>query len=474
MIPASFGFVAFWNTPAHTFTLWFTAMVNTLFLPELREMLTSENHAELAEFCEALHPGRTAEFMEGLDSAESWAVLRHTDPGRRAEIFNYFPPERQTEILAEEPPGELAPLIVAMAADDRVDLLQRLSEERVAEILPLLPTADRRDIMRLIAFPEGTAGAIMTSEVAKLTESLTIRQALEALSRQAEMLETVYYLYVVDDNNVLRGVVSGRRLISYLGKHDKKLSDLMETDLVVAHVNDDQESVAEKVEKYDLLALPVVDAGNHLLGIITHDDVIDVVREELTEDAQRIAAVNPFDEGYLQISLFSLVSKRAPWLTVLFFAALLTTFALQGYDEQLVQYGWLVIFIPLIISSGGNSGSQAATLVITALNSGDVKLADWANVMIRELLMGLVLGAFLATLGFVVAMFMAPGWRAAMVLPLTLLGVVLAGCLSGSILPIIFKRLGLDPALMSTPFVAGIIDILGIVIYFSVAQALLD
>lgn len=448
-------------------------MVNTLFLPELREMLTSGNNAELMEFCEALHPGRTAEFMEGLEPSEAWAVLRHTDAGRRAEIFNYFPPERQIDILAQEPPGELAPLIVAMAADDRVDLLQRLSESRVADILPLLPTADRRDIMRLIAFPEGTAGAIMTSEVARLTESLTIREAMDELSRQAENLETVYYLYVVDKENVLRGVVSGRSLISHLGRHGKKLSDLMETDVVVVHVSDDQETVAEKVEKYDLLAIPVVDAGNHLLGIITHDDVIDVVREELTEDAQRIAAVSPFDESYLRISLMSLVGKRAPWLTILFFAALLTTFALQGYDEQLERYAWLVIFIPLIISSGGNSGSQAATLVITALNSGDVKLSDWAAVMIRELLMGLMLGLFLAALGFAVAFFMAPGLRAAFVLPVTLLGVVLAGCLSGSILPIIFKRAGLDPALMSTPFVAGIIDILGIVIYFSVAQALL-
>lgn len=448
-------------------------MVNTLFLPELREMLSSENHSELTEFCEALHPGRTAEFMEGLESSEAWAVLRHTDAGRRAEIFNYFSHERQIDILAEELPGELAPLIVAMAADDRVDLLQRLSESRVADILPLLPTTDRRDIMRLIAFPEGTAGAIMTSEVARLTESLTIREAMEELSRQAENLETVYYLYVVDKENVLRGVVSGRSLISNLGRHGKRLSDLMETDVVVVHVNDDQETVAEKVEKYDLLAIPVVDAGNHLLGIITHDDVIDVVREELTEDAQRIAAVSPFDESYLRISFMSLAGKRAPWLIILFFAALLTTFALQGYDEQLQRYSWLVIFIPLIISSGGNSGSQAATLVITALNSGDVKITDWAAVMMRELLMGLLLGTFLALLGFAVAYFMAPGWRAAFVLPVTLLGVVLAGCLSGSVLPIIFKRAGLDPALMSTPFVAGIIDILGIVIYFSVAQALL-
>jgi magnesium transporter len=336
-----------------------------------------------------------------------------------------------------------------------------------------MPTADRRDIMRLIAFPEGTAGALMTSECARLSERLTIREALDALGKQAEWLETIYYLYVVDDDNVLRGVVSGRQLISCLARPDRKLADLMETDVVTVNVSDHQELVAEKVERYDLLAIPVVDAGRHLLGIITHDDVIDVVREELIEDAQRIAGINPLDDSYLHINLWALAGKRGPWLTVLFFAALLTAFALERYEDDLRVFEWLVLFIPLIISSGGNSGSQASTLVITALNSGDVKLSDWWTVFVRELLMGLMLGTGLAILGFCVALFMAPTWLAATVLPITLIGVVLAGCLSGSILPLMFKRAGLDPALMSTPFVAGIIDILGIVIYFSVARAIL-
>lgn len=453
--------------------LWL-AMVNTLFLPELREMLAENNRGELQEFCEALNPGRTAEFMEGLTDEEAWAVLRNAEPPRRAEVFGYFEPPRQLAIVREQPAAEVAELIRELASDDRVDLLQELEEGRVAEILPLLPTADRRDIMRLIAFPEGTAGALMTSEVAKLGERLTIREALDAISQQAEHLETIYYLYVVDDDNVLRGVVSGRKLISYLARPECRVSELMETDVVAVSVNEDQESVAEKVERFNLLAIPVVDSGRHLLGIITHDDVIDVVREELTEDAQRIAGLNPLEASYLRVSLMTLASKRAPWLTILFFAALLTTFALQRFDAELQRYAWLVLFIPLIISSGGNSGSQAATLVITALNSGDVKLTDWVAVMLREALMGLALGAFLALLGYIVALFMAPSAVAALVLPITLVGVVLSGCLSGSILPLVFKGLGLDPALMSTPFVAGIIDILGIVIYFTVAQMVLS
>lgn len=448
-------------------------MVNTLFLPEIREMLETDNQQELAEFCSALNPGRTAEFMEGLTASEAWAVLRHADPVRRAEIFYHFEDSCQLEILAHQPAAELAELITELAADDRVDLLQELSEERVAEILPLLPAADRRDILRLKSHPEGTAGALMTSEVAKLSERLTVREAVEELTWQGENWETIYYIYVVDDDNVLRGVVSGRQVISSLARPSQRLSDLMETDVIAVQVSEDQESVAEKVERYDLLAIPVVDAGRHLLGIITHDDVIDVVREELTEDAQRIAAVNPFDESYLRINVLTLTSKRGPWLAILFFTALLTTFALRRYDAELARFEWLVLFIPLIISCGGNSGSQAATLVITALNSGDVKLADWLAVLLRELMMGLMLGVFLATLGFGVAWALAPSPRAAAVLPITLMSVVLAGCLAGSILPLMFKRLGLDPALMSTPFVTGIIDILGIVIYFSVAKLML-
>lgn len=449
-------------------------MVNTLFLPELREMLENDNQQELAEFCTALNPARTAEFMEGLTASESWAVLRHADTVRRAEIFYHLDHARQLEILAAEPPAELAELITELASDDRVDLIQELDEQRVAEILPLLPTADRRDILRLKSHPEGTAGALMTSEVAKLSERLTVREALEELSHQAEHLETIYYIYVVDDDNVLRGVVSGRQLVSSLARPGQRLSDLMETDVIAVHVNEDQESVAEKVERFDMLAIPVVDSGRHLLGIITHDDVIDVLREEWNEDAQRIAAVNPFDESYLQINVFTLASKRGPWLMILFFTALLTTFALRRFDAELERFGWLVLFIPLIISSGGNSGSQAATLAITALNSGDVKITDWAAVMFRELIMGLVLGVFLAALGYGIAGIMGPSLGDAVVIPITLMCVVLAGCLIGSMLPLLFKRLGLDPALMSTPFVTGIIDILGIVIYFNVARMILS
>jgi magnesium transporter len=448
-------------------------MVNTLFLPELREMLSEQNAAELTEFCSALNAGRTAEFMEGLTDDEVWEVLQYADADRRAEIFGYFDEQRQVDLLELQEAAQVGELIERIPSDDRVDLIHQISPSRVQAILPLLPVDDRRDIQRLRSYEEETAGALMTTEVAMLGETLTVREALEALGKQASDLETIYYLYVVDDDTVLRGIVSTRQLVSSLRRPDTTLGDMMETDIVVAEVDEDQESVAEKVERYNLLAIPVVDPGRQLLGIITHDDVIDVVREELTEDAQRIAAVAPLEEDYLRIGLLNLSWKRGIWLIILFFAALLTAVALEHYHEELSKYIWLVSFIPLIISAGGNSGSQSATLVITAMTSGKVELRDWRKVLSREIVVSMVLGGFLALIGYSVAIFMAPSLVAALVIPMTLVAVIIVGCFFGAASPLIFQRLGLDPAMMSNPFVAGIVDILGIVIYINIARMML-
>jgi magnesium transporter len=448
-------------------------MINTLFLPEIREMLADRNERELMEFCTALHPARTAEFIEGLTAEESWQVIQYADPPLRAEIFNYLDVDRQIDILMHEDEKLISILLTHLPADDVVDLLHELPETRSEDLLALVPAKARRDIRRLQTFPEGTAGSVMTTEAACLDERLTVREALEALGREAENLEIVYYIYVVDETNHLRGVVSTRRLVSAIGRQETRLSDLMETDLVSVHALDSQEEAVEKVAHYNLLAIPVLDDRGHMLGIITHDDVIDMVREVATEGAQRIAAVQPLRDGYLRMNLLTLGYKRLIWLTILFFAELITAFVLSYYDGELTKYIWLVWFIPLIISSGGNSGSQTATLIITALATDDVSLKDWARIIRREVASGLMLGGFLAIIGWLCALLMAPSYKDALVIPITILTVVICGTLSGSILPLIFKRIGWDPALMSNPFVAGIIDILGIVIYMSVAKMLL-
>jgi magnesium transporter len=448
--------------------------MNTLFLPELREMLAEDRTDELREFCTALHPARTAEFMEGLDNEETWRVLQHAQPSLQAEVFQYFDEDRQVDLIASQDEKQIAVLVTQLPADDAVDLLRKVPDARVDAILALVPAPDRRDIRRLQTFKEGTAGAMMTTEVACLSESLTVRQALDELSRQAERLETIYYIYVVDATNHLRGVVSGRLLISSIGRPETRLADLMKRDVVAVNVNDDQEQVAQKVAFYNILAVPVVDDSNHMMGIITHDDVIDVVREEAAEDVQRIVAVEPLSESYLRTPILILSWKRGFWLLILFFAALSTAFALKMYQSWLDSYAWLVLFIPLIISSGGNSGSQSSTLIISALATKDIELSDWGVIVRREIIMGLLLGGIMGSMGFACALLLAPTMTQALIIPITILCVVLCGTCMGSILPLIFKRMGLDPAMMSNQFVAGLSDLLGILIYVNVALLFLS
>ncbi|TWU22805.1 magnesium transporter [Bythopirellula polymerisocia] len=448
--------------------------MNTLYLPELREMLAANDLAELQEFCTALHPARTAEFMEGLTPTEAWGVLRAADGHTRVEIFTYLPEEMQIEILEAVEPAELSHLIADMAPDDRVDLIKKVDPTVVEKVLKLVPTKERRDILRLRAYPEGTAGALMTTEVACLTENLTVRQALEEISREGHEFETVYYIYIVDEEMHLRGLVSARQLVTHLNKPQMLLSDLMSRDLVTVIASDEQETVAEKVADYNFLAIPVVDGEQRLVGIITHDDVIDVFQEEATKDAYQAGAVEPLKESYLATPWLQLTRYRVGWLSLLFGGALLTALAMRSYNENVQKFAWIAWFLPLVISTGGNSGSQSATLMIRALTTKEITPGDWRRVIFRELVIGFLLGSCLSLIGYLVGCFMAPSITDALVLPLTIVLVVTCSTIVGSLLPLMFERLGFDPALMSTPFIAGISDIVGIVLYMNVAGWLLD
>ncbi len=448
-------------------------MVNTLYLPELREMLAENREGELREFCTALHPARTAEFMEGLTTVEAWRVLAFADPSTRAQIFTYFEHHRQLELIETQDRDQVAAILSELPSDDRVDVLADAPSELVEELLKRLPADDRRDIQRLSQYPEGTAGATMTSDFARIPETMTVKQALDELARQAESLEMLYYLYVLDEAGHLRGVVSTRQLVAAMRRPLTPLTELMETQLVSVHALDDREEVAQLVARYDLLAVPVVDDQNRMVGIVTHDDVLDVLQDEAARDAYQSAAVAPLEETYLRTPLLILSWKRGIWLAILFVCALLTVLVLGRYEDDLQRWAWLVPFLPLIISSGGNSGNQSATLVITALGRGEVKLSDWGTVVIREVAMGLILGLVLSAMGIVVSFLFAPVGIERWVIPVTLILVVVSGTLTGATLPLVFARLGWDPAIMSNPFVAGIVDILGIVIYMTVAYLIL-
>jgi len=457
-------------------------MPNTLYLPELREMLATNNTAELQEFCTALHPARTADFMEGLTGEEAWAVLEHADMPVRVAIFNYFERDRQLEILGLIPRDQVGQFIAELPPDDRVDLLKHFDPALVEQILPLVPANERRDILRLRAYPENTAGSMMTTEFARIAEGLSVREALDEIGRQASNLETIYYIYVVDDQDHLRGVVTARQLVTALARPETPVGDLMEQAIVSVRVMDDREDVAQAVAKYDLLAIPVVDQEYHLIGIITHDDIIDAVVEEANEDAYRMAAVAPMaeGEGYLDTPFLTLWSKRAGWLSLLFVAELFTFTALAHFEDAIGQILALSLFVPLCISTGGNSGSQAATLLTRAIALGQVTPRDWIRVVVHELLMGLALGVTLGAIGFVRASLTpqsvlgtADRWALAFVIAQAVAFICLWGTLTGSMLPLLFKRLGIDPGFASSPFVATFVDVTGIIIYFSIAKVYL-
>ena len=449
------------------------SFVRSLLRPDLAEMIAAGDEAGLRAFTTELYPAVAAEVIDDLPAEEIREVLRHGEPGSQAAILEFLPLARQVEVVEGLSADELAAVVDEMSADDRVDLLERLGTEAAATILPLLPRTDRDDIRRLLSYPEDTAGAILTTEFASLPERLTVGDAIRRLRREPSDRETIYYIYITDAGGRLTGFVSLRRLLT--ADPDTPLAEIVQRDIISARVSDPAEDVARDLLKYDFLALPVVDERNRLIGIVTYDDAADVTVEEAEEDAQRSAAVVPLDDGYLDTPLPTLCWKRGVWLVLLLGAAFLTAWVLSRYETS-GGSGWMVLFIPLVLASGGNAGSQSATLVIRAIAlEGDAedRAADlFRRIVRKETLVGVLLGIGLATLSMGVSAVLLDSWAKCATVALTVLLVVLLGTFLGAALPISFRRMGLDPALMSTPLIAALVDVLGVVIYYETARLL--
>ncbi len=445
-------------------------IANPLLIPELRVMLAEGDTAGLRDVALELHPATVAEFSEGLDDADLWQFLDAVPVERQAEIFPYFPLARQVDLVKAADRGHLGPLLEWMASDNRDDLLRELEPEFVEEILPLVAKAERHDIRMLLSCPEDSAGALMTTEYASLPADITAGEAIARLRMQAPDSESIYYIYVLDTERKLVGFVSLRDLI--LAKPTAMVADLMQRDVITVRMDESQDKVVDLLARFDFIAIPVVDDHARLVGIITHDDVLDAVRQEATDEAQMSAAISPLGESYLEAGIASMTWKRGVWLAILFATATVTAMVLANWKPDQAHL-WLVAFIPLVIASGGNSGNQSATLVITALSMGDCKLSDWKLIVRREFMQGTLLGMLLAVPGFVLALAYAPTPSQAAVIPATIFSVVLIGSMIGSMLPLLFRSIGLDPALMSNPFVSALVDVLGIVIYMGIATAVL-
>lgn len=448
-------------------------MYNSLIVPDLRMMLAEDDQFALREFGEVLYPAVAAEVLESMEPDEVWRVLEHSPLQRQVEIFQFFTLPKQVALVEAVDRKRLSRLLEEMAADDRVDLLGRLDPERVERLLPLIAQAERNDIRKLLSYDENSAGSIMTTEYASLPEDITVREALDRLRRQAPDRETIYYIYIVDEARRLLGLISLRELI--LASPNTVLSDIMRRDIISVSVQDDKEDVAQQLARYDFIAIPVVDRGNQLVGIVTHDDILDVLQEEATEDAHRLGAVEPLEDSYLQTPMATIAWKRGVWLLFLSVVALVTAKVLEGYKDVSAQYDWMLLFLPLVLASGGNTGSQSATLVIRTIALGELLPRERLVMAKRELIMGLFLGGSLATVGFTAAAFWFQlGFAQAAVVGITVLLVVVMGSVAGAMLPVIFKSLGMDPALMSNPLIAALVDVLGVVIYYTVTAVVLS
>lgn len=451
------------------------SLYSSLLQPDLRQMVVENDDVGLHEFCDALLPSVAAEVLEDVEPDSAWKVLSHCEAPRQAEIFQYLTLPAQVRLVNLIDRKSLSRIIEQLPADDRVDLLERLEPERVEDVLPLVAQAERNDIRRLLSYPDESAGAIMTTEYASLPANITVEDAFKRLMLQAPRAETIYYVYVVDDNRRLIGCVSFSQLIQ--SRRSALLQDVMEQDVISVRVDEDQESVANKITKYDFIAIPVVDDQNKLVGIVTHDDAADVLREEATEDAQMLGAVSPLEDSYLQTPFITLAWKRGIWLVILLGAASLTARMLHFlefyYFNEAELRNWMVLFFPLVLASGGNAGSQSATLVIRAMALHETDGKVW-QIVWREFRVGLLLGTVLGLLGFAVGCWLTGTVDKAVSVGLSVFLVVSLGTVWGSVLPLGLKRFGMDPALMSNPLIASISDMVGVVTFYTIAFKLVE
>lgn len=419
----------------------------------------------------SLQPVDVAEQLGHLEDAAGIAYCLDLLPlARRAEIFDYLPERLQEDVAAVSSTDSLMELLEELPADSATDLFSLLSPEQQSDLLKDLPARNRAALEHLSRYPEGTAGALMTTEMSLLPTGINVQRALEILRRTAPGSETIYHTYVVDPRHRLVGVVSLRQLI--LASPRATIDQLMTPDLVTTLPETDQEEVTRLISRYDLLALPVVDEHQRLLGIVTYDDAMDVAEEEATEDIHKGASIAPLEEGLLHTSLFNLYRSRILWLIMLILANLISGAGILYFEDIIAAHVVLVFFLPLLIGSGGNAGSQTSTLMVRGLAVGDVGLGDWTRLLGRELLVAGALGLTMAMAVSPIGLFRG-GMDIALVVGLSMIIIVLVGSLLGMSLPFLLHRLNWDPATASAPLVATLADAGGVITYFALATWLL-
>jgi magnesium transporter len=460
----------------------------SLILPDVQQMLQEGDTTGLAAFAHVVHPATVAGILEELDDEQIWTVLDQAELPLRVEVFEYISLRRQAQLVESIDDRRLSELIEWMSSDDRVDLLSQIPDNRREQAIRLVAQAERNDIRRLLSCAEGTAGSIMTTEYAWLPEPITVGEALSRLQQQAPNSETIYYVYIVDERRKLRGFTSLRKLI--LARPDAPISSLIQRDVIRFRVNDPQEAVAQALARYNFIAVPIVDEDDHLVGIVTHDDVLDVVQQAATDDAYLQSAVAPLDDTYQDTPLPTILWKRGVWLLFLSIVALMNARVIDHYRASTGETTnaapsaglttLILLFLPLVMASGGNAGSQSATLFIRmfALQPADCsgqRSPINRALIIREFIVGLALGTGLAILDFTVAWFwFGRSVSEAAAIAVTVVTVVILGTSAGTLLPLTLRRIGMDPAIMSNPLIAAMVDLLGVVLFYEIAMVCLS
>jgi magnesium transporter len=455
-------------------------MIGELLRPDLEELIRNQRWGELRDALAELDPSDIAEILVDVPDEDDVVIFRLLPRKQAGQVFAYLPFEQQERLIFICTSEQMRSLIAAMSPDDRTRLLEELPAEVTRRLLEALPPDQLKNARDLLGYPPETAGRYMTPDYVALRPSMTARQALDHIRQTGHGKETLNIVYVVDDTGRLEREIRLGTLV--LTDPDARVADIEDRSLVSVPATMDREAVVRAFEKYDRVALPVTDDQSNMLGIITADDVLDVAEREATEDIQKLGGMEALDSPYLDVGFYAMLKKRGGWLSALFIGEMLTATAMGYFEGEIEKAVVLALFVPLIISSGGNSGSQAATIIVRSLALSEVKLRDWWRVMGRELRTSVTLGAWLGFLGFLrVVLWEHLHWidygphyvLIGVVVWISLVGVVTFGSLAGSMLPFLLRRLGFDPATSSAPFVATLVDVTGLVIYFCVALVIL-
>ena len=442
------------------------------------ELLHEKNFSQMKEILSAINPVDLVDYLCAIPKNELLLVFRLLPKELAAETFVEMDPDMQMILISAFSDNELHDMLDELFVDDTVDIIEEMPASVVKRILRQADAKTRKEINLILAYPEDSAGSIITTEYVDLKKDLSVSDAFKRIKKIGLDKETIYTAYVTDARRKLLGVVSAKSLM--LSEPEQTIGEIMDENIIFAYTTDSKESVIQLFDKYDVLALPVVDTENRLIGIITVDDIIDVMQEETTEDIEKMAAIVPTDKTYLKTGVFETVKARIPWLVFLMLAATITGWIITAFESALAVQAVLIAFIPMIMNTGGNSGSQSSVTVIRALSLGDIDFKDIFKVFFKEFRVSIICGAILAVANFVKIILLDNlllgsniSYQVSFVVSLTLLGTVVFAKIVGCLLPIFAKKIGLDPTVMASPFITTLVDTISLLIYFTIASIFL-